>query len=123
MPYVEIEIPRAWRHRGEPTRIHYIRNEDGAERHRYVDEGDPLYAVLDRELRAQGYTGPRSAEPTPMPCVVDDLHDPGDVIEYPLLVPMTCANCDGRADGVIEDESDYIVRIECQTCGYVEERG
>ena len=31
---------------------------EGRERHLYVDEGNPLYAVLNSHLLAQGYTGP-----------------------------------------------------------------
>jgi hypothetical protein len=35
-------------------------NAEGRERHLYVDEGNPLYSVLDSHLLAQGYTGPAS---------------------------------------------------------------
>lgn len=60
MPHLrERVILRAWRHRTETTRIHYmVANADGKERHLYIDEGNPLYAVLDSHLLAQGYTGP-----------------------------------------------------------------
>jgi hypothetical protein len=62
MPHLrERVVLRAWRHRAEPTRIHYMAaHADSKERHLYVDEGNPLYAVLDSHLLAQGYTGPAS---------------------------------------------------------------
>jgi hypothetical protein len=54
-------VLRAWRHRGESGRIHYMAvYADGRERHLYVDEDHPLYAVLDSHLLAVGYTGPTS---------------------------------------------------------------
>lgn len=54
-------ILRAWRHRGETGRIHYMAAQaGGGERHLYVDEGSALYAVLDGHLLAMGYTGPAS---------------------------------------------------------------
>lgn len=52
-------VRRAWRHRTEPGRIHYVANGGRADRRLYVDRGDPLYAVLDEALAARGYTGPR----------------------------------------------------------------
>lgn len=63
MPHLREQVVlRAWRHRGEQARIHYMAAyADGKERHLYVDEGSPLYAVLDSHLLAQGYTGPASA--------------------------------------------------------------
>lgn len=64
MPHLdEIRILRAWRHKGETGRIHYmIRTHEAAERHLYVDEDSGLGKVLDAALRAQGYTEPKSAE-------------------------------------------------------------
>lgn len=56
-------ILRAWRHSGETGRIHYMAAKaDGGERHLYVDEADPLYAVLEGHLAAEGYTGPASGK-------------------------------------------------------------
>lgn len=55
-------ITKAWRHKGEAGRIHYIaRRPDGTTRHLYVDESNALYAVLEDHLAAVGYTGPASA--------------------------------------------------------------
>lgn len=51
-------VRRAWRHRSEPHRIHFIANGGGADRRLYVDEGNPLYTVLDEALTGLGYTGP-----------------------------------------------------------------
>jgi len=51
-------VRRAWRYRTEPNRIHFVANGGSADRHLYADRGDPLYAVLDEALTAQGYTGP-----------------------------------------------------------------
>jgi hypothetical protein len=62
MPHLhEPVVLRAWRHRNESGRIHYMAAyADGKERHLYVDSSNPLYAVLDSHLLAQGYTGPAS---------------------------------------------------------------
>lgn len=69
MPSIRLNIPRAWRHRNETRRIHYIEvvqdsagANGSAERHRYVDDGDPLYAVLEDLLSALGYVGPSVGE-------------------------------------------------------------
>lgn len=52
---------RAWRQRGEPARIHYVAaRADGRERRLYVDQGNALYDVLEGQLLALGYTGPKS---------------------------------------------------------------
>lgn len=61
MPHLGVRITKAWRHDGEPNRIHYTieRVGDAPVRHLYVDAGQSLYDVLDAHLRAQGYTGPR----------------------------------------------------------------
>lgn len=60
MPHLhERVVLRAWRHRAERTRIHYVVSDAGGTEHRlYVDESNPLYGVLDSHLLAQGYTGP-----------------------------------------------------------------
>lgn len=63
-------IRRAWRHRGELTRIHYIANGGDRDRHLYADQGEPLYDVLADALEALGYGGPsypgRMAEMPPV---------------------------------------------------------
>jgi hypothetical protein len=53
---------RAWRHSGEPGRIHYVAAyADGTERRLYVDEGNALYPVLESHLLAESDdTGPTS---------------------------------------------------------------
>lgn len=51
-------IRRAWRHRSEPDRIHFIANGGSTDRRLYVDQGNPLYAILDEALRGLGYEGP-----------------------------------------------------------------
>ncbi|MEV4141904.1 hypothetical protein AB0J72_58365 [Dactylosporangium sp. NPDC049742] len=57
-------VLRAWRHRGEEGKIHYMAvYADGKERHLHVNAGTPLYDVLDSHLLAQGYTGPKSGDP------------------------------------------------------------
>lgn len=46
---------RAWRHSAEPSRIHYLAvNADQTQRHLYIDEGRPFYAVLDSHLQQAG---------------------------------------------------------------------
>jgi hypothetical protein len=62
MPHLHEHVMlRAWRHRNESGRIHYMAAYvDGKKRHLYVDDNNPLYAVLDSHLLAQGYTGPAS---------------------------------------------------------------
>ncbi len=62
MPHLQERVLlRAWKHRGEDDRIHYIAlDADGKERHLYVDQGNPLHTVLNSHLLAQGYTGPAS---------------------------------------------------------------
>jgi hypothetical protein len=62
MPHITDRIVlRAWRQRGETSRIHYVvAKADGGERRLYVDEGNALYAVLEGHLLAMGYTGPAS---------------------------------------------------------------
>ncbi|WP_435122569.1 hypothetical protein [Micromonospora tulbaghiae] len=62
MPHINDRIIlRAWRHRGETGRIHYMAAKaGGGERHLYVDEGSALYTVLEGHLLAMGYTGPAS---------------------------------------------------------------
>lgn len=55
-------ITKAWRHKGETGRIHYIATKPGGDpRHLYVDEGSAFYNVLAEHLEALGYTGPASA--------------------------------------------------------------
>lgn len=51
-------VKRAWRHRSEPDRIHFIANGGSDDRRLYVDAGNPFYAVLDEALKVRGYTGP-----------------------------------------------------------------
>ena len=51
-------IRRAWRHRSQPHRIHYIANGGGSDRRLYVDAPSPLYQVLNEALEALGYDGP-----------------------------------------------------------------
>lgn len=65
MPVVNLTIRRAWRHRDEAGRIHYMIDRAGPNgaRHLHVDEGSPLYDLLDDALLAQGYSGPASADP------------------------------------------------------------
>lgn len=64
MPHVNANISRAWRQAGEQGRIHYVIQRVGpgitGTRRLYVDEGHPLYDVLDEYLLAQGYTAPAS---------------------------------------------------------------
>jgi hypothetical protein len=56
-------ITKAWRHKGEVGKIHYIaKRADGTTRHLLVNEGTPLYDILEDHLAAIGYTGPASAE-------------------------------------------------------------
>ncbi len=64
MPHTPgIEIRRAWRQKGEKSRIHYIiTTHEGTERRLYVAEDSPLGKVLNAALLAQDYTGPKSAE-------------------------------------------------------------
>lgn len=62
MPYINVEIVKAWRHTGEVNRIHYtVRRVGGGVRHLVVDEGHALYGVLEEHLTTQGYAGPRLA--------------------------------------------------------------
>jgi hypothetical protein len=60
MPHLAgIEVRRAWRHRNEAGRIHYIvTSHEGVDRHLYVAED----TLLDAALLAQGYTGPKSGQ-------------------------------------------------------------
>lgn len=54
-------ITKAWRHADETGKIHYIAvNSDGKTNHLIAREGQRLYDVLDEQLRAIGYTGPKS---------------------------------------------------------------
>lgn len=64
MPRLAVQvITKAWRHTGETGKIHYIATcSDGTANHLSVKEGDKLYAVLNEQLLAIGYTGPKSAE-------------------------------------------------------------
>ncbi|HET7486532.1 MAG TPA: hypothetical protein VFJ85_01290 [Acidimicrobiales bacterium] len=64
MPHVAgIEVRRAWRHRNEVGRIHYIvTSHEGVERHLYERDDSALGRLLDAALLAQGYTGPKSAQ-------------------------------------------------------------
>lgn len=56
-------ITKAWRHKGEAGRIHYIaKRADGSTRHLYVNEDNALYEILEDHLAAIGYAGPASAE-------------------------------------------------------------
>ena len=70
MPHIkEPVILRAWRHRGEQGKIHYMaRRADGKERHLVAKEGSALYDVLDSHLLAIGYQGPgTTSEPEGAP--------------------------------------------------------
>lgn len=64
MPHLAgIEVRRAWRHRNEAGRIHYIvTSHEGVERHLYEPEDTALGRLLDAALLAQGYTGPKSGQ-------------------------------------------------------------
>ena len=64
-------ITKAWRHKGETGKIHYIaKRADGTPRHLWIGEGHPLYEVLEDHLAAVGYTGPRRPRSTStrVPC-------------------------------------------------------
>lgn len=58
-------IRRAWRHTGEPDRIHYVANGGSVNRRLYVDKGNALYPILDEALKAMGYEGPKIKLDTP----------------------------------------------------------
>ncbi|MBO3737730.1 hypothetical protein [Actinoplanes flavus] len=60
MPVIQDRVVHsAWRHRGQPDRIHFIvKRADGSKRRLWVGEGHFLYEILDSHLLAQGYTGP-----------------------------------------------------------------
>lgn len=62
MPILNAQvITKAWRHMGETGKIHYIAAySDGTTNHLVAKEGHRLYEVLDEQLRAIGYTGPKS---------------------------------------------------------------
>jgi hypothetical protein len=63
MPHLQTKIVRAYRQTGETGRIHYIvERSDGTERRLYADRdtNPALYRLLDEELQAQGYTGPKA---------------------------------------------------------------
>lgn len=63
MPRIpNITITKAWRHRNESGRIHYmVTTHDGGERHLYCADDSGLGRLLDAALHAQGYEGPASA--------------------------------------------------------------
>jgi hypothetical protein len=59
-------VLRAWRHKNQPSRIHFIvRRADGTQRRLWVGEGRFMYEILDSHLLALGYTGPASADADP----------------------------------------------------------
>lgn len=62
MPVItERVVLRAWRHRNQPDRIHFIvARADGSSRRLWVGKGHFLYEILDSHLLAKGYTGPAS---------------------------------------------------------------
>lgn len=52
-------IVRAWRHRDETEKIHYVvKRPDKTERHLVAKPDSPLYEILEAHLLAIGYTGP-----------------------------------------------------------------
>lgn len=56
-------ITKAWRHADETGKIHCIAvNSDGKANHLIAKEGQRLYDVLDEQLQAIGYAGPKSNE-------------------------------------------------------------
>ena len=58
-----VQITKAWRHKGESGKIHYIvTTHEGADRHLAASEESGLYQLLDSALLAQGYEGPKSAK-------------------------------------------------------------
>lgn len=64
MPTINLTIRRAWRHKGEGDRIHYMVDRPGDPehpRHLIADPGSGLYEVLDAALVAKGYREPKSA--------------------------------------------------------------
>ena len=63
MPHTPgLHIPRAWRHAGEMSRIHYvITMANGEERRLYADETSALGKVLNDALLEVGYREPKSA--------------------------------------------------------------
>ena len=62
MPYLDgFTITKAWRHRDEVDRIHYIVSVDGRPRHLVADKrrSGGMYELLELALEAKGYTGPK----------------------------------------------------------------
>jgi hypothetical protein len=58
-------IRRAWRHRGEEGRIHFIVSTPTAgERRLWISDASELGQVLAAELEALGYTGPAEEPPS-----------------------------------------------------------
>jgi len=59
-------VLRAWRHRNQSGRIHFmVKRADGTTRRLWVGEGHFLYEILDSHLLAQGYSGPASGRTDP----------------------------------------------------------
>jgi hypothetical protein len=59
-------VLRAWRHRNQTGRIHFIvKRADGSTRRLWVGEGHFMYEILDSHLLALGYTGPASDKTDP----------------------------------------------------------
>lgn len=55
-------IEAAWRHTGEPGKIHYrAKRPDGTNRRLITREGEALYVLLESHLQELGYTGPKTA--------------------------------------------------------------
>jgi hypothetical protein len=56
-PIIEV----AWRHTGEVGKIHYrAKRADGSNRHLIAKEGEALYELLEQDLQAIGYAGPKT---------------------------------------------------------------
>lgn len=53
MTTIEATIKRAWQHKGEPDRLHYIAVIDGVDRHLIADRGSDSFERVERFLADQ----------------------------------------------------------------------
>ncbi|MFF5181428.1 hypothetical protein ACFY2Q_25650 [Micromonospora sp. NPDC000316] len=67
MPVISDRVVlRAWRHKSQPDKIHFIvARADASTRRLWVSKGHFLYEILDSHLLAMGYIGPASAKIDP----------------------------------------------------------
>ncbi|MFJ8685498.1 hypothetical protein [Micromonospora wenchangensis] len=67
MPVISDRVVlRAWRHKNEPDKIHFVvARADGSSRRLWVGEDHFLYEILNSHLLAIGYTGPANGQNDP----------------------------------------------------------